>query len=362
MKKILFIDDNTCLLEEILEALNFEGYDVLGTSDGFEGIELAKKEKPDLILCDILMPRIDGFEVYKQLQNDSSTSLIPFIFLTALAEQNEIRKGMELGVDDYIIKPILLKDLLNAIGIRLQKAAEANNQMQMQLDELRNRVLHILPHELLTPLNGILGFAGIVKDNSDSLSRSEIKEMASQIESSGNRLLKVVNNYLNYVSITTKNGFANPKKLANIHDIIADISRHVAEEYNRVDDLIIQLENAELMIEYDDLAFLIRELVDNAFKFSQPNSNVVVMNTSYKSHVEILIKDHGIGFPVDNISDIGAFNQFNRKKQGQQGSGFGLITCMLIAQRYKGSLQITNSTVGTKVKLTFPVSTQIPVF
>jgi len=357
MKKILLIDDNTSLLEEILEALNFEGYDVLGASDGFEGIEIAKKKKPDLILCDILMPEIDGFEVYKQLKDDSSTSLIPFIFLTALAEQNEIRRGMEIGVDDYIIKPILLKDLLNVISIRLQKSAEINNQIKKQLNELRDRVLHILPHELLTPLNGILGFAGIIKDDTDSISRSEIKEMAAHIESSGNRLLKVVNNYLNYVFITTKNGLYIKKELVKAHEAIEDVSRHIAEEYDRVDDLIIQLENAELMIDYDDLVFLISELVDNAFKFSQPKSNVMVMNTCNNDQLEIQIKDHGIGFPVDNMSDIGAFNQFNRKKFEQQGSGLGLITSMLIAQRYKGSLQITNTTIGTKVKLTFPLPT-----
>jgi len=293
------------------------------------------------------------------LKDDSSTSLIPFIFLTALAEQNEIRRGMEIGVDDYITKPILLKDLLNVICIRLQKSTEINNQIQKQLNDLRDRVLHILPHELLTPLNGILGFAGIVKDNTESLSKAEIKEMATHIESSGNRLLKVVNNYLSYVSITTKNGFVPTEKIARIHEIIADVSRHIAEEYNRVDDLIFKLEDAELMIEYDDLAFLIRELVDNAFKFSQPNSNVVVMNISTKSNIEIIIKDLGIGFPIDNISDIGAFNQFDRKKQEQQGSGLGLITCMLIAHRYNGSLQITKSTVGTKVKLTLPLLMQI---
>ncbi|HZL09040.1 MAG TPA: response regulator [Prolixibacteraceae bacterium] len=133
MKKILFIDDNISLLEEILEALKFEGYHVLGASKGFEGIEIAKKEKPDLILCDILMPEMDGFEIYKKIKDNTSTSLIPFVFLTALAEPDEIRKGMELGADDYIIKPILLEDLLEVISIMLQKSVEEKNQIQAQL-------------------------------------------------------------------------------------------------------------------------------------------------------------------------------------------------------------------------------------
>ncbi|BBE16197.1 DNA-binding response regulator, AraC family [Aquipluma nitroreducens] len=361
MEKILFIDDNTCLREEVLEALKFEGYDVFGAGDGFEGIEIAKTKKPHLILCDIRMPELDGFEVYRQLQNDTSTALIPFIFLTALAEQDEIRKGMELGADDFIVKPILLEKLLKVICVRLQKSVEINNRIQARLNDLRARVLHTLPHELLTPLNGILGFASLIKDDTESLSRYEIKEMASEIELNGNRLHSIINNYLNYVLISSKNDFGSDNAgLNNIHEIIAKVSIRVAKKYERVGDLMFKLENAELIIDYDDFVFLIRELVDNAFKFSEPKSNVVVMNATYNNHLEIQIQDHGIGFPIDNVSDIGAFNQFNQKKIAQQGSGFGLITSMLITQRYHGTLQISNTTQGTIVKLTLPASPQIP--
>lgn len=360
MEKILFIDDNACLREEVLEALKFEGYDVFGANDGLEGIEIAKKKKPNLILCDVKMPELNGFEVYKQLQNNTSTALIPFIFLTALAEQDEIRKGMELGADDYIVKPILLEQLLKVICVRLQKSLEINNRIQARLNELRARVLHILPHELLTPLNGILGFASMIKNDAESMSRNEIKEMASEIELSGNYLHNIINNYLNDVLITSENDFDSQNTvLNNIHEIIAKVSILVAEKYERVDDLIFKLENVELMIEYDDFVFLIRELVDNAFKFSEPKSNVVVMNASYNNHIEIQILDHGIGFPIDNMSDIGAFNQFNRGKMAQQRSGLGLITSMLITQRYHGSLQISNTTLGTTVNLTLPASTKM---
>lgn len=358
MEKILFIDDNADLREEILEALKFEGFDVLGACDGLEGIEIAKTKKPNLILCDIRMPKLDGFEVYKQLQNDTSTALIPFVFLTALSEQDEIRKGMELGADDYIVKPILLEKLLKVIFLRLQKSVEINNRIQTQLNDFRARVLHILPHELLTPLNGILGFASMIKNDTESLSRFEIKEMASEIEVSGNQLQRIINNYLNYVLITSKNDFgSNNTVLNNIHEIIAKVSIQVAEKYERVDDLMFKLENAELVIEYDDFVFLIRELVDNAFKFSEPKSNVTVMNAICSNYMEIQILDSGIGFPIDNMSDIGAFNQFKQRKIAQQGSGFGLITSMLITQRYHGTLKISNTTQGTTVKLTLPAST-----
>jgi DNA-binding response OmpR family regulator len=183
MKKILFIDDNINLREEISEALGFAGYDVLSVSNGFEGIEIAKTKKPDLILCDILMPELDGFEVYKQLKENESTSLIPFIFLTALSEQDEVRKGMDLGIDDYIIKPILLQDLLKVIDIRLQKSIKINNRIQTQFNELKEEVIQALPHELLTHLNGIPGFADRIKDQTESISKGEQKKMRSPIKS-----------------------------------------------------------------------------------------------------------------------------------------------------------------------------------
>jgi CheY-like chemotaxis protein len=360
MGKILFIDDNASLLEEISEALKFEGYDVFCASSGTEGIQIARTNKPDLILCDIVMPGLDGFEVYQQLKNDISTSVIPFIFLTALAEHREIRKGMELGADDYLVKPILLKDLLKVVSTRLQKSVEINNQIQIQLGEFRERVLHVLPHEFFTPLNGILGLAGAIKNDAMSISRHEIKEMATRIEANANSLRNLINNYLSDLLITTKNECdVHKKTLSNVHEIISEVSIQVAEEYERVDDLMFKLENAELLIGYDDFAFLIRELVDNAFKFSLPKSKVVVTNTLNDDHVEIQITDYGIGFPINKMSDIGAFNQFSREKQVQQGTGLGLITSMLIVQRYKGNLQITNATLGTKVKLTLPVLSQL---
>ena len=360
MGKILLIDDNTSLLEEILDALKFEGYDVFGAGNGIEGLRIAKLKIPDLILCDILMPGLDGFEVYRQLKKDSSTSLIPFIFLTALAEQSEIRKGMELGVDDYLVKPISLKDLLKVISTRLQKSVEINNQIQTRLGEFRERVLHVLPHELFTPLNGILGMVNIIKNDTGSISRNEIKEMASRIESSSNNLYDLINSYLNYILISTKYEVDFKKKtITNVHDIIAEVAIKVAEKYERIDDLMFKLENADLRIGYDDFVFVIKELVDNAFKFSQPKSKVVLMNSLDNGHMEIQITDQGIGFPVDQISDTGAFNRYSRKAQEQEGTGLGLVTSMLIVQRNKGSLQITNATLGTKVKLTLPVSSQL---
>ena len=122
MSKILVIEDNKSIKQTILDLLDSKGFEIYSACNGNEGIELAKKVIPDLIICDIIMPLKNGFDVIKELSGDLSTSLIPFIFLSAKAEKDDIREGIELGAADYITKPFRLGELLNVINIRIKKS------------------------------------------------------------------------------------------------------------------------------------------------------------------------------------------------------------------------------------------------
>ena len=122
MSKILLIEDNAEVRENTAEILELARYDVLTAENGKAGVEIAISENPDLIICDIMMPVLDGYGVLHMLSKNSDTSLIPFIFLTAKAERSDYRKGMELGADDYITKPFDETQLLNAIEVRLRKS------------------------------------------------------------------------------------------------------------------------------------------------------------------------------------------------------------------------------------------------
>jgi len=122
MKKILIIEDNDEVRENTVEILELSDYNVVSASNGKKGVEIALKERPDLIVCDIMMPQLDGYGVLHLLSKHKETAHIPFIFLTAKSEKQDFRKGMELGADDYIMKPFDGTELLNAIEIRLKKA------------------------------------------------------------------------------------------------------------------------------------------------------------------------------------------------------------------------------------------------
>ena len=122
MKKILIIEDNTEVRENTAEILELAQYDVRTAKNGKEGVEIANKEKPDLIICDIMMPVLDGYGVLHLLGKQSETATIPFIFLTAKTERADIRKGMEMGADDYLTKPFDDIELLNAIESRFRRS------------------------------------------------------------------------------------------------------------------------------------------------------------------------------------------------------------------------------------------------
>lgn len=126
MNKILFIEDDTVVRENTAELLELSGYEVVTGANGKTGVDLAKKELPDIIICDIMMPEMDGYSVLQTLANDQSTRHIPFIFLSAKTEHKDIRRGMDLGADDYLTKPFEEEELISAIESRLAKVAILN--------------------------------------------------------------------------------------------------------------------------------------------------------------------------------------------------------------------------------------------
>jgi len=146
MKKVLVIEDNRDILENTAEILELSNYDVIMAQNGKEGIEEALKTRPDLILCDIMMPELDGYGVLHMVQKNPELEQTPFIFLSAKTEKDEIRKGMALGADDFITKPFDPTDLLNAIESRLRKSELAKRKISQGLNGI-NEIIEIIGGE-----------------------------------------------------------------------------------------------------------------------------------------------------------------------------------------------------------------------
>ncbi|MCG6188863.1 response regulator transcription factor [Maribellus maritimus] len=150
MRKILIIEDEIELLDEVAYILKQEGFDVLKASDGIVGFDLAKDKIPDLVLCDVLLPQMDGFQVIREFKRHEVLASKPFIFISALSEREERRKGMEEGADDYLTKPFTREELLKAIDVRINKYEQMyskfrflfqneNNELEELKSEVRNK-------------------------------------------------------------------------------------------------------------------------------------------------------------------------------------------------------------------------------
>ena len=134
MKKILVIEDEPQTRENLVTILQMEGFDPLTASDGREGLDMARRHRPDLILCDVMMPGLDGYAVLEALRADAATISIPFIFLTAKGDRKDLRAGMDLGADDYLSKPATAAELLSSIETRLRRHQEKEQAAQQKME------------------------------------------------------------------------------------------------------------------------------------------------------------------------------------------------------------------------------------
>jgi two-component system, sensor histidine kinase and response regulator len=363
MTKILVIEDEEHIREIISVMLSAEDFDVMEAEDGLMGVELAQENKPDLILCDIMMPQLDGYGVLNELRQNSSTQTIPFIFLTAKAAKVSVRQGMELGADDYLTKPFTRDELLGAITARLKKQLEINRQSQQKLDELRDNITHSLPHELNTPLNAIIGFSNILIDSYDDLDRDEALEMLEAINGSGKRLHRLTQNFLLYAELELSATNLERAKALRGECVLKDTKKTIinfafqkAQKANREADLQLELDEATAKISQSSLQKILEEILDNAFKFSSSGTPILVSSKIQDNTFVLSILDNGRGMTAEQIIHLGAYMQFERKLQEQQGTGLGLIIAKRLAELYEGNLTI-ESTPGQKtaVHITLPI-------
>src|SRR5437667_8237011 len=210
MKKILVIEDEEWRREMVQLALSQRGYDVIEAGNGALGVEVARKDLPDLILCDVNMEKMDGYRTLSELRNEPPTAAIPFILMTGLADNAGMRHGMELGADDYLPKPFTIDALYAAVEARLKKVQTVRQEAEKKLADLRDNISLMLPHELRTPLNGILAYGEILATEATTLPPSEVAEMGQAIFQSGKRLERLIENFLIYAQIELLS--ADPKK------------------------------------------------------------------------------------------------------------------------------------------------------
>jgi two-component system, sensor histidine kinase and response regulator len=361
MKKILVIDDEEWLREMVQLALRQRGYAVVEAENGLVGIEKARTELPDLILCDVNMEKMDGYHTLSSLRAEPATASIPFILMTGLADNAGMRQGMEMGADDYLPKPFTLDALYAAVEARLKKAQTVREEAERKLASLRDSISMALPHELRTPLNGILAYGEILTTDAATLQPAEIGEMGQVIYQSGRRLERLIENFLIYAQIELLS--ADPQKVHSLRGKPTDhpaviIELHAqkqAADAGRVADLRTRLADISVPMSPDYLSKIVDELVQNAFKFSGPGQAVSVELADTPDSVVLRVSDAGRGFSTDHVTKVGAYMQFDRKMHEQQGLGLGLTIARRLTELHAGTLAIqSEKNSGTAVTIRVP--------
>jgi two-component system sensor histidine kinase/response regulator len=349
VKKILVIDDEEWLREVIHLALEQRGFEVIEAANGLEGIEKARRELPDLVLCDINMEKMDGYVTLATLRSEAPTAAIPFIFMTGLADGAGMRRGMELGADDYLSKPFNIAALYAAVEARLKKAQTVRDEAERKLTSLRDNISLMLPHEMRTPLNGILAYGEMLAFDAATLKPEEVMEMGQAIHQSGKQLERLIENFLIYaqlelVASDLKN--INAFRIGQTEHPVSLVEEHAtaqAAQANRSQDLSFELLDIPVPISGEYLTKIVDELVQNAFKFSEAGTPVRVKLSETSSAIALSVSDQGRGFSNGQIAHIGAYMQFDRKIHEQQGQGLGLTIVKRFVELQGGTLFIEST-------------------
>jgi len=362
MKKVLAIDDSPEIRLIINETLNLFGFQTLIADDGVTGIKMAQEHLPDLVICDINMPNLDGYGTLKAMREHEATATIPFIFLSGATDKITIRKGMELGADDYLTKPFSPKELMASVNARLEKQAELQRFSDRKLNELRGNLTLALPHELRTPLNGIMGLAHLMMEDYAHMPPEEVLESARFMHESALRLHRLIENFLVYSQIEL---MASESKTIEVSDsikpvaaqeLVPGLARKISARHRREGDLLLRIESASLLVPSENLAKIAEELIDNAFKFSDPGKPVLVATEVQDGKFLFTVADKGRGMTPDQISRIGPHIQFDRKTFEQQGAGLGLFIAKRITELLGGQIFIdSRPSQGTTVKISFAI-------
>ncbi|VXD23195.1 hybrid sensor histidine kinase/response regulator [Planktothrix paucivesiculata] len=357
MKKILVIEDDLNVRSIILDILEAEEFLAISAEDGKIGVKLAKEILPDLIICDVMMPQLDGYQVLEEIRNYQATATIPFIFLTAKSTPDDLRQGMNLGADDYLTKPFSRQHLLAAIRSRIQKHQTFEHKTQQRLNELRNNITLSLPHELRTPLNGIIGTTQLLMSDFQEMSPDEIQEMLENISISATRLYRLTCNFLLYADLELlsrdsqrikyfpKGIISNPEVL--IQGVIANKIRENNHKF------CFEIEKSPLNIPEEIFNKIIEELIDNAVKFSDIGDPIHIKGHKVMNGYCLEFINSGRGMTAEQISKIGAYQQFERDIYEQQGSGLGLILVKRLVQLYQGEINIESTPGKTTIVKVF---------
>ena len=354
MQTILLIDDDANILKVFGFALRKHGYHVVEADSGLAGLEAAKKYLPDLILTDVNMPGGDGRALLYHIRQNPELCAKQVILMTGRPDQLAPRTGMEDGADDFLVKPFSMEALLACVEARLRRAEIHWRVEDRNLDKLRSSLLSTLPHELFTPLAGIMGVSEYLHSSATIISLDEMQTLHNDIYCSGLRLYRTLTNYFRILGLENETSRLVDGTLlpfSGVRTAIQDGVNAVLRRPGPPREITLELSDFHVLAHDDDLRTIVDELVDNARKFSGIGTDIHVC---LRKDGTLTVTNEGRGMSAAEIEQIGAFQQFDRHKNAQQGLGLGLVLVQKLAERNGAKFSIESEpSKKTTVRVAF---------
>ncbi|MBT3189353.1 MAG: response regulator [Anaerolineae bacterium] len=361
---ILVVDDDPSILLGVKAKIKRHGYRVITAKDGNEGIEQIKEHKPDLVLSDVMMPFLDGFEMRKIIRQYAAFASIPFIFLTARTEIEDRLRGFEEGADDYIVKPFDTKELLARIDAVLQRVnfeqargrKEMKAQAEKEMEELKHEILQNFHHELRTPLTNIL--LPLELATSEKLDDPEEKLRFIRMALSNASRLESLTTDLILLSNIDQGNLNSIRQSLDINIHLLNPIRKRLERYGEKELEFISeiLSPDEIFAPRQEFTHSILHLLDNAFKFSPKNGKVKLIIKVLEKGIGISVQDDGPGIPPELSEKV--FERFYQISQGDtranEGLGVGLTIARAVFEANGGYLKIIDNKHGCCVQAVYP--------
>ena len=384
---ILIVDDTPANLRLLMTYLQRPGFNILSARNGQSGLQRAQYGQPDLILLDVLMPGMDGFETCRQLKANPQTANIPVIFMTALSDKEYIVQGFQAGAVDYITKPIQVDELWARVTTHLRihdltqhleqeivartgeleasltreklLAAElrAALEQQRELDTIKTQVINVVSHEFRTPLNIISGSLALLREHLNTLTLQHRNTIFARVDQSILYLTELLNDAFFFFFSHGQNIVVQPAPVV-LPTLIQKLLQELRYQHNNRE-IISHFHNLEtpIMVDPKLLRHILANLLSNALKFSAPPDPIHLSACLESQLVTISIQDKGLGIPKEDISHV--FDLFYRGSNVEtiRGLGLGLAITKRLVEAMEGKIfaDYSDSQMGSKFVVKIPV-------
>ncbi len=375
-QSILIVDDIPKNIQILGNILYREGFKLSYAQSGAEALKLIRSNNYDLILLDIMMPEMNGYEVCENIRDKKSTSEVPIIFLTAKTDKESIVKGLRLGAQDYITKPFSSEELIQRVKTQLslkdqreqlrdvnkileEKVEERTHQLMLaneqlkSLEKAKSEFLSIISHELRTPLNGIMGLTELLET---SLKSTENEEYINYLKEASERLARFSETAILITTLKSdqyKFHYTAQKLRYLLESVKDDYMGLMAGKDVRLE-IRAESEDIQIKMDFDLIKICLQNILNNALKFSGKNSVIRIEVSQDKDFTKIIVTDEGPGFNQEALNHL--FEYFsNTETSHYEGIGLSLAATKLIMDAHQGMIRIQNaSEKGAEVCLCFP--------